>query len=97
VLEAHLLRLGDELAGTNPSAIERVLVDRVVLCWLQLYRADYDEAANQNQSATMSRLRIQRQGQAHKRLLSAIRALASVRQLSIVALQVNVNSGVESR
>jgi hypothetical protein len=95
VLEAHLLRMGDELAGVNPSAIERLLVDRVVLCWLQLYRADYDEAATSGQSPTMVRLRVYRQSQAHKRFLSAIKALAEVRKLPIVALQVNVNSGVE--
>jgi hypothetical protein len=93
VLEAYLQRMGDDLAGSNPSAIERLLVDRVVLCWLQLYRADYDEAATPGQSVVMSRLRIHRQSQAHKRLLSAIKALADVRKIPVTMLQVNMGTG----
>ena len=30
----------EELAGTNPSPLERMLVDRIVTCWLQVQMGD---------------------------------------------------------
>ena len=32
--------LYDELAGHAPAPLERLLVDRVVVCWLQMHHAD---------------------------------------------------------
>ena len=39
-LQAKLKALRVELSGPNPSPIERLLVDWVVTCWLQLSHAD---------------------------------------------------------
>ena len=37
---AKLEMLRTELAGPRPTPIERLLVERVVACWLQVYHAD---------------------------------------------------------
>ena len=40
VIAAKLDAMRTELAGPKPSSIERLLVERVVACWLQVYHAD---------------------------------------------------------
>jgi hypothetical protein len=93
VMEAHLERMAKDLAGPNPSMVERMLSDRAALCWLQVYRDDYEETVNRGVvSIALGRFQVLRQSQSHKRLLSALKALADVRKISLVALQVNLNS-----
>lgn len=95
--EAAALR--EELAGPNPSPLERILVDRVVICWLQVALADVhsetvrgmvnNDATNHNLQRSEA-LFTRRQDAAHRRLLSAIRTLATVRRLALPVLQVNI-------
>ncbi len=80
-----------ELAGPNPTPLERLLVDRVVACWLQVHYADAIYAQGMkdltlNQGDYYQR----RQDRAHRRYLSAIRSLAQVRRLLSPSIQVNI-------
>jgi hypothetical protein len=79
-----------ELAGPSPSALERLLVERVVACWLHLH---FLEAAYINRDGLTIAQGAYHQrviSAAHKRYLSAIKALAVVRKLALPVLQVNI-------
>jgi hypothetical protein len=80
-----------ELAGPNPSPLERLLVERVVACWLQLQNADILLAQGEARlSISQAEYHQRRCDRAHKRYLGAIRTLATVRKLALPVLQVNI-------
>ncbi len=90
-LERSMESMRSELAGPNPTPLERLLVDRVVACWLHVHYADAVYAQGMkdltlNQGDYYQR----RQDRAHRRYLSAIRSLAQVRRLLTPAIQVNI-------
>jgi hypothetical protein len=88
---AQLAHMKAELGGSNPTPLERLLVDRIALLWLQL--TYYETIYTQN----MSELSI-RQADYHqrridgtnRRYLAAIRTLAQVRRLALPIMQVNI-------
>jgi len=89
-LTKKLKLMAAELAGPNPSPLERLLVDRVVLCWLHLH---YLEATYTNRDSVTLELGAYYQrciSAAQKRYLSAIKTLAVVRKLTIPMVQVNI-------
>jgi hypothetical protein len=79
-----------ELGGPNPTPIERLLVERVVACWLQVQDADIRYAQAKNQSVKWYEYCQRRMNHSHKRYLSALKALALVRKLAVPVLQVNI-------
>jgi len=89
ILKLDLLR--DELAGPAPVPLERLLVDRVVACWLQMHHADLI-LAQQGGKWTLAQADYHQRtrDRAHKRYVSAIKALALVRKLTVPVLQVNI-------
>jgi hypothetical protein len=89
-LQAKLKALRAELSGPNPSPIERLLVDRVVTCWLQLSHADVLAAQAERITLTEGDYLQRRQDRAHRRYLSAVKMLAVVRKLALPSLQINV-------
>ena len=83
--------LRDELAGSNPTPLERLLVERVVACWLQVQDADVRYVQGQKDcTIPQSEYYQRRQDRAHNRYLSAMRTLAVVRKLTIPVVQVNI-------
>jgi hypothetical protein len=92
VFRRRLAAMRAELAGEQPTPLERLLTERIVACWLQVMHADSCMAKAESQSVTltMGEYHRQRQNQAHKRYLSAIRTLAQVRRLQLPAMQINV-------
>jgi hypothetical protein len=90
-LRRKLELMGEELAGANPTPVERLLVERVVACRLQVQDADVRYAQGQkNFSFEQGEYHQRRMDRAHKRYLSALRTLALVRKLAVPVLQVNV-------
>jgi hypothetical protein len=79
-----------ELAGPDPTPVERLLVERVVACWLQVQDADIRHAQANNLSINWGEYYQRRMDRAHRRYLSAIKALALVRKLAVPVLQVNI-------
>nr|MDQ3361403.1 hypothetical protein [Actinomycetota bacterium] len=78
------------LAGENSSALEKLLVDRVVVCWLQLQYFDVLYARSMKNSSTAQSEHHQKLiDRAHKRYLSAIKALAQIRKMG-PAVQINI-------
>ena len=89
VLAQQLQMLKVELGGPSPTPLEQILVERIVVCWLQMQQADLWAARHVTQHDTWSE---QRQDRAQGRLLAAVKALAQVRKLLRpgTAIQVNI-------
>ncbi|MEO8495391.1 MAG: hypothetical protein ABI614_09990 [Planctomycetota bacterium] len=94
----HLELMQAELAGSNPSPIERLLVDRVVSCALHANHADFKAASSGTVSLQLGDYHQRRQDRAHRRLLSAIKTLATVRRLAVpIRVDLNVTASVETK
>jgi hypothetical protein len=89
-LTAKMELLRAELAGPKPTPIERLLVERVVACWLQVQDADVRYAQAKDLSVKWYEYYQRRMNHSHKRYLSALKTLALVRKLAIPVLQVNI-------
>jgi len=70
-----------ELAGPHPSPIERLLAERVILCWLQLHYADFLAAQAFTKSTKLTDIWSKRQASAHRRYLTSLGALVTLRRL----------------
>ncbi len=81
-----------ELAQQTDGPLERLLIERVLTTWLQLGYADVTAAQYAAGKADLNWTRYyqERIDRAHKRYLSAIKTLATVRRLARPAVQINV-------
>jgi hypothetical protein len=92
-LERKLEQMRDELSGQNPQPLERLLIERVVLCWLHSHYADLQYGLAASISTSERSDYLQRQlDRAQRRYLAAIRCLANVRRL---ALPIKVDVALE--
>ena len=75
-------QLRAELAGPAPSPLERLLIERIVSCWLQTNYADSAYAQlPKGTNPAQHTAALQRQNSAQQRYLQAVKALATVRKL----------------
>src|SRR5262245_43843735 len=72
-----------ELAGPDAGPVERLLVERVVMTWLQLYYVDAitAQAAAKDEPPRVATYRGKRQAQAQRAYLAALAALTTLRRL----------------
>ena len=90
LLKHQLESMRIEVAGENPSPLERLLAERVVATWLQVQLFDaYYAFGMQSGTIRQDEFRQKRLDRAHKRHLSAIRTLAQVRKMG-PAVQINI-------
>ena len=79
----HVEQMRKELAGRAASPAEVLLVNRVLVCWLAAQHADLAAAqAGEGEGARVAGLRLRQAESAHRRLLAAVKSLATVRRLS---------------
>jgi hypothetical protein len=90
----YLSKLRIELGGDNPTALERLLIDRIVLCHVQI---NYAEAFFVNKLNSMDGLSTKGMDlhqhwidKAQARLLNATRALAVIRKLALPTVLLNM-------
>ena len=86
-------RLRRDLLREGDSQLERVLVDRIVACWLQVSYADWQHGMTLKKGSYSLRsgeYDQNRMDRAHRRLLQAVKTLATVRRLLVPAVQVNI-------
>jgi len=88
--EQRMRLLTKELAGPNPTRLERLLAERIVLCGLQLHIAEYRSARADSIPITQADYHQRCIDRAQKRYFSAIKTLAQIRKLGLPALQVNI-------
>ena len=89
-LRRKLELLRTDLAGPAPSALERLLGDRIVACWLHLHHLEAVYANKESVSLELGSFYERSISAAQKRYLSAIRALAQIRKLALPVVQVNI-------
>ncbi len=87
-LKMEVLR--QDLAGPAATPLEALLVDRIVICWLQVQMADIAQAKGEAQTITLEKFQLCRQDSANRRYLAAIRSLATIRKMALPVLQINV-------
>jgi hypothetical protein len=79
-----------DLAGPKPTAIEGLLARRVAFCWLDAYYMDMLSSLTMRAGgfdSSLSEYYQRRQNRAHRRLLSACKALATCRRLALPSIQ----------
>jgi hypothetical protein len=80
----------EELAGPEPSPLEKLLAERIVACWLQLQYAEAIYAQNLgDMNMAQSEYHQRRLDRLHRRYLSSIKSLAQIRKLG-PAVQINI-------
>lgn len=90
-------QIRSELSGPNSSPVERLLVDRVVLCWLHVHHADVQYAYATNVTLEYGDYLQRQQERAQRRYLAAIKSLATVRRL-VMPIKVDVTvAGAENQ
>jgi hypothetical protein len=84
--------LRQEMAGPTPTPLERLLVERVVACWLQVQYADI-RLAQQERELNLSQAECHQRSRdrARRRFLTAVRTLALVRLLALPVLVQQIN------
>ena len=85
-LQHKLRALKDELGGESPSPLERLLVERVTATWLQVSYFDGLLAQAKGASEAQAKMLQRQQDAAHRRHLTAVKTLATVRKLLRPAL-----------
>lgn len=86
--QLELLRC--ELSGEAPPPLERLLVERIVSCWLSLHDAELRFIDAKDLSLGQARSWQDSIDRAQKRYLSAVKALAQIRKLAQPVVQVNI-------
>ena len=101
-VEHKLAELREELAGPGSSPLERLLIERIVISWVEASRADLVAATSMKGEAPLKERQhyLKVQDRATRRFLHACKVLAQVRkllgpniQVNIAERQVNVSSG----
>jgi hypothetical protein len=83
IIRCQLEAMSDEIAGENPSPLERLLTERIVATWLQiqLFEGLYASGMFKSMTIAQGSYHQKRLDQTYRRHLSAIRALAQIRKL----------------
>jgi len=89
-IHAKLAGMRKELLGEKPTAVEVLLVERIVACWLQVQDAEIRTAQAKDMTFKQADFHQRRMDATSKRYLSAIKALALVRKLAVPAFQINL-------
>ena len=89
--KARLAHMRAELGGSDPSALEKLLIDRIALLWLQLSYFEVTYTQNLSDMTIPQAEHHQRRiDGTHRRYLAAIKALAVIRRLAVPVVQLNV-------
>ncbi len=87
--KVHRMRVA--LSGTNPTPLERLLVERIVTCWLRLYESEIRTVQARDLSIRQAEWCEKKIDHANRRYLTAIRMLATVRKLALPVLVAQIN------
>jgi hypothetical protein len=84
----RVAELRAQLAEPTATLPERLLAERVALCWLDVYSLDI-QAMDERHSLNTITYHDRRRNAAQRRYLSSLRALATIRKPAAPAVQVN--------
>jgi hypothetical protein len=90
-LMAQVERMGKELAGDRPTALERVLGDRAALCWLSLHSLELQyEREKHNFGPELTEATERRLVRLNRQLNEAVKTLAVCRKLAVPTIRMFV-------
>ena len=93
-LREEVNKFASDLAGQSPSTIELVLARTAAISWLmlRLHEAQYAGCGTADAGMTIiqSEHQQRRIDRTHRRLMSTIKTLATVRRLAVPTVQINV-------
>jgi hypothetical protein len=89
-IRQKLDKVRSELEGPDPTPIERLLSERVSLCWALANWYENSFLSIEIMSILQDDFHQRKIARAHARFLSAVRTLAQVRKLAEPALQLNI-------
>lgn len=91
-LQAGKQAMRDDLGYPQSAALERILIDQIILCWLRLYHVEfkYTEAQNGSMSLALASHWERKLSATQRRCLRACETLARIRKLKLPTLQVNI-------
>ena len=91
ILTNQIAVLKSQIAGPTPTPLELLLVERIVICWLQVQQAEL-RAANrlENNGWVLSNAEENRLDKVNRRFQAAVKSLAQVRKLLTPKVQVNI-------
>jgi hypothetical protein len=93
-MRADLDEVTAGFAGPNPTAVEMVLAQTAAILWfvLRMHEAQYVSCSRTEEGMTIvqSEHHQHRIDRTHRRLMSTIKTLATVRRLAVPAVQINV-------
>jgi len=81
-MKRTLAEMKADLAGENPTRIERLLVDQVVACWMEVNYLESVSADPGRGSLDQSAFRLKRLESAQRRYLQALKSLTELRALA---------------
>jgi hypothetical protein len=91
-LLCKLESLRSEHAGPDATLPERLLADRVVLSWLALHEAEINNERTVWLTIAQADFHRRRIDSLHRRFLSAVKTLATVRRLAVPVLRGKLNA-----
>jgi hypothetical protein len=95
-LSRRLAKMREELAGPKPTAVERLLVERVIYTWADLYRLELEHSRRVEELPPKAAAEWERRrNAANSRHLAALRSLAAVRRLGVPRAAIQVNVGTQ--
>ena len=91
-LPRKMKAIREELAGPGSSPIEKLLAERVALCWLDVHNWDLRHAQAEGLTYAQADHYQKMRDRASRRYLAALKTLAAVRKLGVFAVQVNIDN-----
>jgi hypothetical protein len=79
-----------DLAGPNPTPLERTLADVATTSWFALRTYEHVDASAGSRSIHQAEYSQSKIDRAHRRLMMTLKTLATVRKLALPAIQVNL-------
>jgi hypothetical protein len=80
-LKRKIEEMRSDLAGDNPTGLERLMVDQVIGCWLEVKHVENESALAEEGSVATASFRLRRLESAQRRFDNAVKTLSSVRAL----------------
>ena len=83
-------QLKQDIEGPNPTPLEKLLAQRIAVCWLEMCGVDRLGATRQSYSVAEAEYWDKHAERLQRRFQSAIKTLATIRRLQLPAVQVNI-------
>lgn len=89
-VEIKMKDIVKQVAGDDPTPLERLLAQRIAMCWLDLQQQEHKYSVLGNNSTAMYIFQSKMIDRSHNRYLSAIKALAQIRRMKLPSVQLNI-------